>query len=146
MLGLESKLPWWPAEDPPVPDTAIADGWLAATALKYRGASLAAAGDYDRARSDFMQAAEILGNANGWLLQFIRGTILLQAGESLLSADSNEAMNYLTESAGIFEACHSLHQINPDSPVAPDKWLQRTRCLLEGDVNPLINPQMLYPY
>jgi len=93
-----------------------------------------------------MQAAEILGNANGWLLQFIRGTILLQAGESLLSADSNEAMNYLTESAGIFEACHSLHQINPDSPVAPDKWLQRTRCLLEGDVNPLINPQMLYPY
>ena len=146
IVGIDAHLPWWPSEDPPIPDPNLAAGYPAATALKYRGAWLAAEGSYDLAIRDFAEASGILGKANGWLLSLIHGSILLQAGESLREADFNRSIRYLNDAAVLFEKVSELGLINPDSPVAPDQWLRRTRSLLGGSKDSSGNPQMFYPY
>jgi hypothetical protein len=146
IMGIDFQFPWWPSDDPPIPATDIAGGYPAATALKYRGAWLASSGSYDLAARDFADASEILGKSNSWLLAFIHGTILLQAGESLLEADANLSKRNLYEAAEIFKEVAALSLINPNSPAAPKQWLRRTRNVLEGSKDSSNDPQKFYPY
>lgn len=146
LSGGDPKLSWWPTEEPPIPDTAFADGWPAATALKYSGACRAAFGDFEGAKSDFDEASEILRRANGWLLAFIRGTILLQAGESLMASNPDAAAEFMRESAALFETIHGFGLINRESAVAPDRWLLRARHVLDRGSSPQTNPQLFYQY
>jgi len=146
LLGFGPELPWWPENTPDIPDPDFADGWLAATALKYRGTYRAKLGDFEGAKRDFDEASAILKPAGGWLLAFIRGTILLQAGESLSAENHSASVEFLRESVEIFEAVKGLNQIHPESAVAPDRWLLRARHLLDGSSAPQTNPQLLYQY
>lgn len=146
LSGDANPLPWWPAGDPPIPDPAFADGWLAATALKYRGAFRAHAGDIEGAQRDFDRASEILKPTAGWLLSFIRATILLQAGESLIASKPQAAEGFLLEAASLFETVHGFDLIDPQSPVAPERWLLRTKHLLDHGSSPHCNPQLRYQY
>jgi hypothetical protein len=146
LTGDDTRLPWWPVDDPPIPDPAFAGGWPAATALKYRGTFLAHVGDMEGAQHEFNHASAILKPTAGWLLSFVRGTILLQAGESLIASKPGAALEYLRESASLFEMVHGFGLIHPQSPVAPEKWLLRACHVLDQGSAPELNPQRFFQY
>lgn len=68
-----------PPHAPPLPEA----DWQRALALKYRAALRAARFEFDAARQDFAEAAAGLTEEKAPVMQFLRGTTLLQAGESL---------------------------------------------------------------
>lgn len=145
LSGGNTKLSWWPNEDPPIPDTA--DGWLAATALKYRGAYRAAMGDIGGAKSDFEHASEILKPVGGWLLAFIRSTVLIESAHSLRQLGSEYVEPLTQEACAILRQIHDLGEFNPQSPAAPARWIDFAKAvanpqciILESD------PRMIFAY
>lgn len=124
-----------------LPDKAPA--WLHATALKYRGALRAAAGDAKPAQGDFAAACASLENEVAPLLGFIGATVALQAGESLGVLDSEARSDHLKRAGLAFGAvAEALHGIHRDGG-----WGERARGLLEGKPpGALPNPQRNYRY
>jgi hypothetical protein len=147
LAGGDSNLPWWPAEDPSIPDPAFADGWLAATALKYRGACRAVLGDLEGAKADFEHASEILKPVSGWLLAFIRATILIESACSLRQLGPEHVEPLVREASAILRQIHDLGEFNPDSPASPARWVDFAEALANPNGPlPEPDPRMIFAY
>lgn len=147
LAGWGPNLPWWPAEDPPIPDPAFAGGWPAATALKYRGACRAALGDMEGAKADFEHASDILKPVGGWLLAFIRATILIESAYSLRQLGPEHVEPLVREASTILRQIHELGEFNPDSPAAPARWVDFAEALANPHcLPPELDPRMVFAY
>ena len=136
---LELRLADWPLPEASLPHLS----WVRATALKYRGAILAARGDMDAAQNDFAEAWARLDREPAALLQFIGATVALAAGEALLNCNRPLALSYLEKAKVVFMPCSDRFE----KMVKGALWLQRTEGLIHG-ANPghLPNPQRHFVY
>jgi hypothetical protein len=147
LAGDGSPPPWWPAIDPPIPGVAYGHGYPAATALKYRGALRAAEGRITEAHADFMQAASILKDRSGWLLAFIRATILIENAHSLRQLGPEHIEPLVREASAILRQIHDLGEFNPDSPAAPARWVNFAEALASPQcMPPEPDPRMVFAY
>ena len=111
------------------------DRWLKAMSLKYRGTLLAASKDFEAAALDFKQAADLLSDADGPVIQIIFFSILLQANE--LFEDAGRAPLFTRE---------SLDAVLSGIPCAafPSAFLEAWR--LRGGGDRSVDPQKEFPY
>jgi hypothetical protein len=114
--------------------------WVRATALKYRGTLLAAAGERDQAVRDFNESVRLLCGSGTPLLRFIGGTAALQAAESLQTVRVPDA-GYLKKALGVFRRFKAWGE----GPVAGSQWLARVEGLRAGKpVRKLPDPQKIF--
>ena len=126
----------------PLPDVRIGHlGWVRGTALKYRGALLAAGQRIPESQASFDEALALLDAEDSPLIRFIAGTAALQAAESLHGyADISL---YLSTAESVFRAFSDWFQ----GPISASAWLCRTMTVkqggsaLSGD-----SPQRAFPY
>ena len=125
----------------PLPDSQIP--WLHASALKYRGALFAAAGQTKQALHDFDRAYGLLESVSPPLIRFIAATAALQAGESLWKVRRKEAREFLHKAkAGFPPFAPYFHE-----PGWVEKWRQRCDGLLLGkQTSQLPHPQREFIY
>jgi len=129
----------WPLPEADAPSL----HWVRATAQKYRGVLRARQGQFDAAEKDFTNACAILDRESAPLLRFIGGTAALAAGENLLDANRQLAMEYLQKAQTVF----SLQTDCFEDSVKGSLWLQRTEGLIKGaSATDLPNPQKCYPF
>lgn len=135
----------WRSFEEDLPEENAEGGWLYMLSLKYRGALRAFSGDVSGARDDFSKAARLIDKYDQMpMLAFLGATVALQAGESLISAENELAIQYLAKSKDGFGKMidwFTAKEINAS------QWLARADGLLGGlPITTLPNPQKYYPY
>ncbi len=117
--------------------------WLYGTALKYRGAILAADGNLCSAAHDFHESVEILSKDKVPLKRFIAATAALQAAESLCQDVKNETRHRYADFAAteFTKLATMLYGIHADPA-----WAFRAQAILVGGIEKGNNPQNNYRY